>query len=80
MKQEETKIQTQTTTENRLTTYLSLRGFHIETININGSIKFEVSGKGLDQAIRDFYSNPEVRLFDYFRHFDLIREMIRGGR
>lgn len=76
----EAKIETQVISENRLCAYLSHEGFILKPLKFNTEIKIEVSGKGLSEAIRAFYANPKIPLFDYFRHFDMVREMIRGAK
>lgn len=74
------EIETKILSDNRLAAFLSHEGHNITTINTNGSISLEVKGVGLSESIKKFYDNPQIRLFDYFRHFDLVRGMVRGAR
>lgn len=74
------EVETKTLSDNRLTAFLSHEGHNVTTVNNNGSISFEVKGVGLSDSIRKYYDNPPIRLFDYFRHFDLVRGLVRGLR
>lgn len=74
------EIEKKILTDNRLTAFCSLEGHTITTVKIDGAVCFETQGRGLLETIRKFYNNPQVKLFDYFRHFDLVRDMVRSAK
>lgn len=76
----EPEIETKTLSDNRLTAFLSHEGHEVTPIKNNEIILFEVKGIGLSDSIKKYYDNPQIRLFDYFRHFDLVRGLVRGKK
>lgn len=74
------EIEIKTLSDNRLTAFCSLEGHEIREIKNNDAVFFEARGRGLSETIKKYYNNPEVKLFDYFRHFDLVRDLVRGAK
>ena len=71
-------MQTKELTDTLLTAYLDSKGNSVKP-KVNGQgkqISFEVSGKNLDEAIQQFYTNPKVPILHFCSSYKKIRSMI----
>lgn len=58
-----------------LTAYLDSRGFSVRAKAVGGQVTFEVTGAHLDDAVQDYYSNPNVPVLTFVQSYKKIKSM-----
>ena len=59
-----------------LVAFLSIKKFDVIPKLYDGRVTFEVTGKGINQAIEDFYSNPTIQILDFCKTYRAIRSAL----
>lgn len=59
-----------------LTAYLDTRGFSVRARSVGSQVTFEVTGAHLDDAVQDYYSNPNVPVLTFVQSYKKIKSML----
>ncbi len=68
------------TSSNQLAAFLITQKFTYHPIKIDGTIKIELQGRDLTQAVEKFYHNADVPVQSYLAAFDTLRGAVALAR